>query len=217
MISRSWDLPTILTSDWWMEHIGAREKGKTLFPNLTTGAVFRLAKAKALKAFIDPVFGMDYQLGLELMLSGPTGYLAGIHGVERKHEQNDGFNAPLETVASCFELYGRVLAYGRSLGLPEPALRGFCRRFMNVMVTGFVLYTWSRERGVSIRSAHALYQRLSKLDPALARNVMSSPRTLARFFIGGSPKRQEFLRRLYYKLCQFRNAGDRNTPPVTLS
>ena len=205
MVSRSWDLPEQLSPEWWMHHIGDREKGKTLFPNLTTSGVFRLDKAKALKAFIDPVFGMDYQLGLELMLSGPPGYLKGIHGAERKHRDNDGFNAQLDVVMSCLKLYDRILDYGLKQGLPEADVRTFCRRFMVVMVKGFVLYTWSREKGATPGSLRELHRTLSQVDPELARTVLT-PESLARFFLGGNPRRQEALRRTYYQFCLMRDA-----------
>jgi glycosyltransferase involved in cell wall biosynthesis len=212
LVSRSWVLPELLAPAWWMSHIGQREGGKTLFPNLTTSGLFRLSKAKSLQAFIDPVFGMDYQLGLELMLSGPSVYLSGIHGVERKHRRNDGFDAPLETVISCLKLYDRVLAYGLSQGLPEADVRAFCRRFMTVMINGFVVYTWSRERGASPRSLAAFYRALTQVDPRLGRAVLISPRSLIQLFLGGSPERQERLRRLYYQFCRWRKPFHRRTP-----
>ncbi len=212
LVDRSWDLPERLTPAWWIANLGRRERGKTLFPNLTTGGVFHRERARSLRAFIDPVFGMDYQLGFELMLSGPSGYLKGVQVVERKHPDNDSFTASLDTVLGCLKLYDRVLACGLKHDLPEADVRRFCRRFSEVLTRGFVLYAWSRERGVSLASARALYQTLSAVDPALARAIATSPGALARFFFGGSPRRQEFLRRAYYKMCLWRDALRRRAP-----
>jgi glycosyltransferase involved in cell wall biosynthesis len=173
-------LPQLLTPEWWMDHFGERKDGKDVCPALVTGAVFERKAAIEFNAFRNPVFGMDYQLMLELALSGPTGYLDGSHYVLRHHPENDGNNAALEVVLTSLDLYGRVKAFGLKRGLPEERLNALGRRISVLFARNFIVRTWIRRYGLTPKSWWSLYRKLSENDPAVGRAVALDPAPILR-------------------------------------
>lgn len=176
----SLDAPERLDPRWWLDHLGGRIGGRVVFPNLTTGGFYHLRLARDWKAYIDPVFGMDYELAFKFMLNGPTGHLRGAQCVEGHHASNDGRLAPLDVVVTGLKLFDRVRDFALGLGFKEPELEGFLRRGRDVFVQSFLVRAWTRDRGRGPSSLVSLYRTLGAVDPDLARQTFFHPTRAAR-------------------------------------
>lgn len=191
------DLPERLTPSWWLENFSRKQGGRAVFPNLTTAGVFHRAKAMALGAYRNPVFGMDYELGCKFMLGGPTGYVPGVQCVERHHPNNDGRLARLDVVLSGLELFARVRRYGDAQGLPAEGLEGYCSRGLDVFVQSFLIRSWARERGMGPFSVAGLYRTLAQADGRVAARTVLRPSTYAKMLEGRAPAAHSYVRQLY--------------------
>ncbi len=195
-------LPERMDPRWWLENFGRRRNKLFVFPNFVPGVVFHLQKARELGAFIDPVFGMDYELGMKLMLSGPTAYVGGLQVIERSHPDNDGARASLQLIWGGFELFERVRRHAAGLGIGDAEMAGFLFRGRRVFVDAFLLRAWFREKGAGLGSGSELYAELAKIDPRLARATALSPRTYVKAGLAGSPEAYHKVKAVYRRLTK---------------
>jgi glycosyltransferase involved in cell wall biosynthesis len=161
------DLPEVVPRQWWLANMGRRRWGLTVFPNLVSGAVFDLGKARRLSGFHPGGYGLDYELAFKLVLSGDAGYLGRPQYVERAHIDCDGSTAPFERARSGAALFGRVYDYGLSIGLPPREVARFKRRILSPFIQNFLLEKWFAENGCSFDSMRRLYGEIGKLDPVV--------------------------------------------------
>lgn len=174
-------LPEMMTPGWWLDHYASSRTKMTAFPNLVGAAIFERKSAMAWGAFRDkPLFGMDYELAAQFMLSGPTAFMPGHHFVLRHHSENDGLSADVEVVVTLLEMFDRVRAFGLAQGLPADRVGDFCRRGKTLMGRHFIPPSWFRRHGLSVRSWLSLYRFLSRSDASVARSVALEPALVIR-------------------------------------
>jgi glycosyltransferase involved in cell wall biosynthesis len=157
--------------DWWLDNIGKRKGfivGFGAFPNFVSGAVFNIAKARELKAFDSPDFGIDYELSLRFMLLGKAGYLRGDQYVERAHPRNDGTNASVEVVWTGMNVYQRIFELGMSANIETGKMVKLKRNSMVWFLKSFLVRKWIVQRGISPSSIHQLFIKIHELDPVVA-------------------------------------------------
>jgi glycosyltransferase involved in cell wall biosynthesis len=153
------NLPPLVSPQWWMDHFAEKRRGKCICPTLPTGALFHRKTSMEFGAFRNPVFGMDIELTLQFMLSGPTGYMQGDHYVLVDHLASDGRVASLAVVLSSLDLFERIRRFGQNpeLKLSQDRLAGLCRRGHRFMIRDFIVRAWLGRYGVSLHSWWTLF------------------------------------------------------------
>ena len=170
-------VPSVVDREWWLKNIG-RVKGFMssfmVFPNLISGSVFKLSKARELNALEPDVFAMDYELALRFMLAGRAGYIRGPQYVEREHATNDGSVVSFDPVLPGTKIFERAYLLGIEQGIPEEKMAGLRRRVQVWYLKTFAIDKWLNAKGCFPVSMFRLYNKLKEIDPIVAfRTVFS--------------------------------------------
>jgi glycosyltransferase involved in cell wall biosynthesis len=168
---------SIVDREWWLRNLG-RVKGFMssfmVFPNLISGSVFKLSKAKELNALDPDVFAMDYELALRFMLKGRAGYIRGPQYVEREHAKNDGSVESFDNVLPGTKIFDRTYLLGMEQGIPQDMMSGLRRRGQVWYLKTFAIDKWLNAKGYFPVSMFRLYNRLREIGPEVAfRTVFS--------------------------------------------
>jgi glycosyltransferase involved in cell wall biosynthesis len=163
--------------EWWLENIG-KVKGFMssfmIFPNLISGAVFKLSKARELNALDPDVFAMDYELSLRFMLTGRTGYIRRPQYVEREHAKNDGSVVSFDLVLPGAMIFERIYLLGMEHNIPQNKMMDLKRNGQVWYLKTFAVSKWLKENGCFPASMIGLYNKLKEIDPVVAfRTVFS--------------------------------------------
>lgn len=169
--------PSVVERNWWLKNIG-KVKGfmgsLMIFPNLISGSVFKLSKARELHAFEPDVFAMDYELALRFILTGRTGYIRGAQHVEREHAKSDGTAASFDLVLPGATIFERICLLGGERGIPQDKMMRLKRNGQVWYLKTFAVSKWLREKGCFPVSLFRLYDKLKEIDPVVAfRTVFS--------------------------------------------
>jgi glycosyltransferase involved in cell wall biosynthesis len=169
--------PTVVDRDWWLKNIGKTKKflgSFMIFPNLISGSVFKLSKARELHALEPDVFALDHELALRFMLLGRTGYIRGRQHVERDHAGNDGSVVSFDHVLPGTKMFERIYLLGREHDIPDDKMARLKREGQIWYLKTFAVSKWLREKGCFPSSLFRLYNRLKDIDPVGAfRTVFS--------------------------------------------
>jgi glycosyltransferase involved in cell wall biosynthesis len=173
-------LPEINDAEYWVDNLC---RNGINIPNFFSAAVFDIEKAKSLKAFSNLIYGPDYEIGLKMMLSGPSGYLNGKQVILRVHSGNDGANQNVQIAFEGAKLFDRVREYGESLGLDSSKMRDFKLRGLVAFSIHLLFPLWMRDYGCSLRSLMNFYRRVHQLDnmikPAFLFNLSTIKKILS--------------------------------------
>jgi glycosyltransferase involved in cell wall biosynthesis len=189
-------LPQSVPVGWWMDHVGSSRCPR--YPNLASGSVFRLRKARELDAFRHPIYGLDYELSLKFMLSGCVGYISNPQYVERLHRGNDGRAAVFQERYEGARLFERVYEYGLAIGHAEKRMKRFKRRTLKIFIETFLVRGWWRQNPVTVRGLIRFWMRIAELDPAVAWSVVFSRRMAAEMMFFRNKLLYSVVRRLYW-------------------
>lgn len=192
------ELPEIVSRDWWIKNLGNPQGKLTLFPNLVGGAVFNLERARELSAFYPPCYGLDYELAFKFILSGDTGYLRGYHWTERYHD-SDAKTSDLERILEGIKLFKRVYDHGISIGLPQKNILEFAKRSQAVFIRNFLIPKWFIENGCSCRSILLLDRTVRKNSLGVSRQVFISVSTISEILKNKNKKLYSVARKIYSK------------------
>ncbi len=194
------DLPEVVSRQWWLEHLGKRQRRLTLFPNLVGGAVFCLQKARELNAFRPGIYGLDYELALKFILFKDSGYLKGHHWAERYHS-SDAKTANLDKILEGTVLFNRIYDYGVSIGLPKRKMLRFRQRGQTVFIQNFLIHKWFVERGCTSHSLLWLYKELKKIAPGVFWRMLMTVPTISEILKSKNIKLYHLARTVYSKVA----------------
>ena len=173
------NLPNILSREYLLANVGKIFKGIPFFPGLS--AVFSLKKARELRAFYPPIYGLDYELSMRFNLTEKySGLIKGAQRVARGHPENDSrITTDLESIFEGIKMFRRLYDFGIFNELPIKQLKRFRRRTLSLFINALVVRNWLRINGCSLRSIHSLYREISKIYPLIRWSVFLNRWTIA--------------------------------------
>jgi glycosyltransferase involved in cell wall biosynthesis len=191
--------PKVIGPEWWLNNLGTKQKGKTVFPNLATASVFNLEKARSLNAFYPPIFGFDYELLLKFVLVGKSGYLSGLHCMERAHNKCGGKTYPWERAYEATKMFLRVYEFGIKIGIEEKKMERFTRRALRAFSRNFLVNKWLSEKGGSLWSLTSFYREMSRIDPVTFWRILRFP-TICKMILFNNRNAYNLIRKIYWVL-----------------
>lgn len=195
--SLSLGLEEVLPREWWLENLCRTRGGLTIFPSCGSGTLFKIAKAKELRAFEGTPYG-DYEFGLQCILSYPRiGYLKEPQYVERRHEEQDGRTSYPNAFQGTM-IFHRVYRLGCELGIDPRTMDQIRFRGFQYFTKAFLLHNWILEKGKSWASLRGFLAELKKFDRRLPWAALRDPNTMAQFILYDTLA-YRFLKRLYLR------------------
>jgi glycosyltransferase involved in cell wall biosynthesis len=203
--SLSLGLDEILPREWWLQNLCRTRGGLTVFPSCGSGTLFKISKARELRAFEGNPYG-DFEFALQCILSYPRiGYLKEPQYVERRHEEQDGRTSYSNAFQGTL-IFHRVYRMGCEMGIDPRTMDEIRFRGFRYFVKAFLLHNWILERGNSWASLRAFLGELKKFDRRLPWAALRDPNTMAQFILYDSSA-YRLLKRLYLR---YRALAQRN-------
>jgi glycosyltransferase involved in cell wall biosynthesis len=198
------DLPQVVTRQWWLENFGRVLKKHTLFPNLVGSAVFNIEKARKFNAFYPPCYGLDYELALKFILAGDSGYFKECHWAERYH-LSDAKTSDLERSFDGLFLFNRVYDFGLSLGIEKEKLLDFKRRGIGIFFTNFILEKFLKTYGCSMHTLLKIKNRIEGVDRGVFYRMLFS-RVFLSFWLKNKNRRMHSVLRIFFRKSTHKNS-----------